>query len=89
MRFLENTDVQTILKDKTLVNIELSKDAAKAPEVMSELAEDVAGELGDQLENAAKAPEVMSELTEDVADELGDQLQKDTGLPTAEYTQAW
>jgi len=64
MRFLENTDVQTILKDKTLVNIELSKDAAKAPEVMSELTEDGAGELGDQ-------------------------LQKDTGLPTAEYTQAW
>jgi len=37
MGFLEDTDVQTILKDKTLVN-ELSEDAAKAPEVMSELA---------------------------------------------------
>ncbi len=88
MGFLENTDVQTILKDKTLVN-ELSEDAAKASEVMSELAGDVASELGDQLEDAAKAPEVMSELAEDVADELGDQLQKDVGLPTAEYTQAW
>ncbi len=51
MGFLENTDVQTILKDKTLVN-ELSEDAAKASEVMSELAGDEASELGDQLEDA-------------------------------------
>ncbi len=55
MGFLEDTDVQTILKDKTLVN-ELSEDAAKAPEVMSELAEDVSDELGDHLQKDVGLP---------------------------------
>ncbi len=52
MGFLEDTDVQSILKDKTLVN-QLIKAVVKDPEAMSELTEDVASELGDQLQKDA------------------------------------
>ncbi len=50
MGFLEDTDVQTILKDKTLVN-ELIEAVVEDPETVSALAEDVASELGDLLED--------------------------------------
>ncbi len=49
MGFLEDTDVQTMLKDKTLVN-KIIQAVAKAPETVSELAEDVADEIEDLLE---------------------------------------
>jgi len=44
MGFVQETDVRTLLQNKTLVN-NIIQAVAKAPEVMSELAEDVAGEL--------------------------------------------
>ncbi len=40
MGFVQETDVRTLLQDKTLVN-NIIQAVAKAPEVMSELAEDV------------------------------------------------
>ncbi len=45
MGFVEETDVRTLLQDKTLVN-KIIQAVAKDPEAMSELTEDVAGELG-------------------------------------------
>ncbi len=44
MGFVEETDVRTLLQNKTLVN-NIIQAVAKAPEVMSELAEDVVDEL--------------------------------------------
>ncbi len=44
MGFVQETDVRTLLQDKTLVN-NIIQAVAKAPEVMSELAEDVVDEL--------------------------------------------
>ncbi len=44
MGLVQETDVRTLLQDKTLVN-NIIQAVAKAPEVMSELAEDVVDEL--------------------------------------------
>jgi len=44
MGFVQETDVRTLLQNKTLVN-NIIQAVAKAPEVMSELAEDVVDEL--------------------------------------------
>ncbi len=44
MGFVQETDVRTLLQDNTLVN-KIIQAVAKAPEVMSELAEDVVDEL--------------------------------------------
>ena len=45
MGFVEETDVRTLLQDKSLVN-KLIEAVVEDPEAMSELTEDVAGALG-------------------------------------------
>ncbi len=82
MGFLEDTDVQTILKDKTLVN-QLIKAVVNDPEAMSELTEDVASELGDQLqkdagfrkkmvEAATSTPEFKKQVIKTLVEEITD-----------------
>jgi len=82
MGFLEDTDVQTMLKDKTLVN-KVIQAAAKAPEAMSELAEDVADEIEDLLEDdpgyrrkflkAAKSnPQFKTQVIRKLVEEISD-----------------
>ena len=55
MGFVQETDVRTLLQNKTLVN-NIIQAVAKAPEVMSELAEDVSDELGDHLQKDVGLP---------------------------------
>lgn len=82
MGFVEETDVRTLIQNKTLVN-KIIQAVAKAPEVMAELAEDVADELEDVLEDdpsyrrkflkAAKSnrqfkTQVIRKLVEEISD---------------------
>ena len=82
MGFVEETDVRTLLQDKTLVN-KIIQAVAKAPEVMSELAEDVADELGEQLqkdvgfrkkivEAATSTPEFKTQVIRKLVEEISD-----------------
>ncbi len=82
MGLVQETDVRTLLQDKTLVN-NIIQAVAKAPEVMSELAEDVADELGEQLQKdvgfrkkivaaATSTPKFKTQVIKTLVEEITD-----------------
>ncbi len=82
MGFVEETDVRTLLQNKTLVN-KIIQAVAKDPEAMSELTEDVAGELGDLLqkdpgfrkkivETATSNPKFKTQVIKTLVEEITD-----------------
>ncbi len=82
MGFVQETNVRTLLQKKTLVN-KIIQAVAKAPEVMSELAEDVADEIEDLLEGdpgyrrkflkAAKSnPQFKTQVIRKLVEEISD-----------------
>lgn len=79
---LSSRDIQKILKDGTLVD-EVVKKVVDDPEVLADLAEDIAEEIADYLEDdptvrqklidaAIKSPDFKKRVIKELADELGD-----------------
>jgi len=78
MGFVQETDVRTLLQDKTLVN-KIIQAVAKTPEVMSELAEDVADELEKDvgfrkkiIEAATSTPKFKTQVIKTLVEEITD-----------------
>ncbi len=78
MGFVQETDVRTLLQDKTLVN-NIIQAVAKAPEVMSELAEDVVDGLEKDLgfrkkivAAATSTPKFKTQVIKTLVEEITD-----------------
>ncbi len=82
MGFVQETDVRTLLQNKTLVN-KIIQTVAKTPETVSELAGDVADEIEDLLEGdpsyrrkflkAAKStPQFKTQVIRKLVEEISD-----------------
>ncbi len=79
---LSQADIQSVLKDETLVN-DVVKKVIEDPEVLADLAEDLADEIAEQLEDdpvirqklitaAIKSPDFKNRVIRELADELSD-----------------
>ena len=78
MGFVQETDVRTLLQNKTLMD-KIIQAVAKAPEVMSELAEDVAELLEDDpsyrrnfLKAAKSNPQFKTRVIRKLVEEISD-----------------
>lgn len=79
---LSKADIQSVLQDETLVN-DVVKKVIEDPEVLADLAEDLADEIAEQLEDdpvirqklitaAIKSPDFKNRVIRELADELSD-----------------
>lgn len=79
---LSREDIQSVLQDETLVN-DVVKKVIEDPEVLADLAEDLADEIAEQLEDdpvirqklidaAIKSPDFKKRVIRELADEFGD-----------------
>ncbi len=79
---LSKADILKLLKDETLVD-EVVKKVIEDPDVLADLAEDLAGEIADYLEDdpairqklidaAIGSPDFRKKVIKELADELGD-----------------